>query len=69
MFIKKLNRPYEDNAHSSPFITHFKMNWGWAGSDNDSYFAKSGNWEITIEGVLCNFVYERNMIHNFDVIE
>ncbi len=45
------------------------MNWGWAGLHNNEYFAKSGNWEITIDEMLCNFVYERDMIHNFEVME
>jgi hypothetical protein len=57
------------HSYGSPYITDFRMNWGWAGLHNNEYFAKSGNWEITIDEMLCNFVYERDMIHNFEVME
>lgn len=58
------------NSYGSPYITDFRMNWGWAGTDNDSYFAKSGNWEITLDdGTLCNYVYQRTMIYGFSPSE
>ena len=55
--------------YSSPIITHFKMNWGWAGDSdhnyNNDYFAKSGNWEVTLNGNQYNFIYNREMIYDF----
>ena len=58
------------DEYSSPFIADFQMNWGWAGTDNDSYFAKSGNWEITLnDGTICNYVYQRTMIYGFSPSE
>lgn len=56
------------DEYSSPYIADFQMNWGWAGTDNDSYFAKSGNWEISFpDGTICNYIYDRTMIYGFSV--
>lgn len=56
------------HTYGSPYITDFRMNWGWGGTDNDSYFAKSGNWEITFgDGTLCNYIYQRTIIYNYSV--
>ena len=56
------------HSYGSPYITDFRMNWGWGGTDNDSYFAKSGNWEITMDdGTICNYIYDRTMIYGFSV--
>ena len=54
------------HSYGSPYITDFRMNWGWGGIDNDSYFAKSGNWEISFpDGTICNYIYRRTMIYDF----
>lgn len=52
-------------TYSSPFLSHYYMNWGWGGDHNDTPFAKSGDWVVEIDSVPYNFVYERAMIYNF----
>lgn len=66
--------PYGGNyttvSYGSPYITDYKMNWGWSNTDDDLYFAPSGNWGITFsDGTYCNFVYQRHMIHSFAISE
>ena len=66
--------PYGGNyttvSYGSPYITDYRMNWGWSNADDDSYFAPSGNWGITFsDGSYCNFIYQRNMIHDFSISE
>lgn len=51
-----------DITYSSPFLSHFYMNWGWGGDYNNVPFALSGDWIIDDE---YNYIYERAMIYNF----
>ena len=52
-------------TYSSPYMSRFKMNWGWGGLHNDASFAASGDWNVIIDGDEYNFIYRRHMIHNF----
>lgn len=55
-----------EHIYSSPIITDFRMNWGWADSHDNYYYAKSGNWEIqNSDGSISNYIYDRKMICGF----
>ena len=59
-----------EHVYSLPIITDFRMNWGWGSDDDNLCFAKSGNWEITLDdGTICNYVYQRTMIYGFSPSE
>lgn len=49
-----------------PEFALYRMRWGWENSDYDwTWFAISGNWEITNSIGTFNYIYQRNMIYNF----
>ena len=55
-----------EHVYSLPIITDFRMNWGWADSHDNYYYAKSGNWEIqNSDGSISNYIYDRKMICGF----
>lgn len=41
-------------TYSAPFISHFGMNWGWAGLDDDMLFVLAGPW------CPANYSYQAN---------
>lgn len=49
--------------------TYFRMNWGWFGSNDDTYFLATASgdsdWEITADGEKYYFVHNRKIIHGF----
>ena len=56
--------PYNVVTYGSPYITDYRMNWGWGGLHNADYFAVSGNWIVDDD----NFIYNRSYLYNFEVI-
>ena len=60
-------RPKTTVTYDIPYVTHFRMNWGWGGLHNDDYFAPSGDWLIQDVSTTYNFIYQRAIIHNFSI--
>lgn len=56
--------PYNVVTYGSPYITDFRMNWGWGASYDSGYYSVSGNWIVDGD----NYIYDRKMICNFSVI-
>lgn len=55
--------PRVEVSYGSPYITDYRMNWGWSDTDDDAYFAPTGDWAVND----CNYIYKRKMIHGFSV--
>ena len=55
--------PHNVVTYGSPYITDYRMNWGWGDSNDYAFFAKSGNWIANGN----NYIYNREMVYNFSV--
>ncbi|MBQ3711751.1 MAG: C10 family peptidase [Bacteroidales bacterium] len=56
--------PHNVVTYGSPYITDYRMNWGWGASYDSGYYSVSGNWIVDGD----NYIYDRKMICNFSVI-
>ncbi len=57
-------RPKNVVHYGSPYITDYRMNWGWGSFYDGGYYAVSGNWILDGD----NYIYDRTMICNFSVL-
>ena len=58
-------------TYTTPSSVYFRMNWGWGEyfPYPDPEFAATGNWEIDKgEGIISNYIFDREMIHSFAAI-
>lgn len=61
---------YVEYTYTSPVISKVRMNWGWGGDFNNSWFSLTGDWLAGSEGgVFYNWNVSRHMIYGFSPID
>ena len=61
---------YVEYTYTSPVISKVRMNWGWGGDFNNSWFSLTGDWLAGSEGgVSYNWNVSRHMIYGFSPID